>query len=195
MAQRRGSDAGAAERSPVSAARFSTPEAAARAVEEALRLIKGRWKLRILFHLFGGQVRRFSELERSIPGVSQKMLTQQLRQLEQAGLVHRVIYPEVPPKVEYALTDWGQALCPVLDALLQWLPDDRAKPATLGAGLETSSQPRGPLSQTGPRRPSVRGRTQDRRHDNGATQVADGPEPLPDRATGDGSSGPPVSVD
>jgi DNA-binding HxlR family transcriptional regulator len=54
------------------------------------------------------------------------MLTQQLRQLEKAGLVRRVIYPEVPPRVEYALTDWGQALCPVLDSLLQWLPDERA---------------------------------------------------------------------
>lgn len=91
-------------------------------------MIKGRWKLLILFNLFGGRVRRFSELERSIPGVSQKMLTQQLRQLENAGLVHRVVYPLVPPRVEYALTDRGQALCPVLDALLQWLPDDVGSP-------------------------------------------------------------------
>ena len=95
-------------------------------MDEALRLIKGRWKLLILFHLFSGQVRRFSALDRAIPGVSQKMLTQQLRQLEKAGLVRRVIYPEVPPKVEYALTDWGQALCPVLDSLLQWLPAESA---------------------------------------------------------------------
>jgi DNA-binding HxlR family transcriptional regulator len=52
--------------------------------------------------------------------VSQKVLTQQLRQLERDGIVRRVVYPQVPPKVEYALTDWGQALCPVLDALLKW---------------------------------------------------------------------------
>lgn len=129
MGQRRSSVVRTDQSRPVSAARFPTPEAAARAVEEALRLIKGRWKLLILFHLFGGQVRRFSELERSIPGVSQKMLTQQLRQLEKAGLVRRNIYPEVPPRVEYALTGWGQALCPVLDSLLQWLPDDLAKSA------------------------------------------------------------------
>ena len=129
MGQRRSSVVRTDQSRPVSAARFPTPEAAARAVEEALRLIKGRWKLLILFHLFGGQVRRFSELERSIPGVSQKMLTQQLRQLEKAGLVRRNIYPEVPPRVEYALTDWGQALCPVLDLLLQWLPDDFPKPS------------------------------------------------------------------
>ena len=112
----------AGDRQPVSADRFPTPEAAAHAVEQALDVIKGRWKLLILFHLFGGRVQRFSELERSIAGVSQKMLTQQLRQLETAGLVRRVIYPEVPPRVEYALTERGQALCPVLDALLQWLP-------------------------------------------------------------------------
>ena len=129
MGQRRSNAARTDQSRPVSAARFSTPEAAARAVEEALRLIKGRWKLLILFHLFGGQVRRFSELERSSPGVSQKMLTQQLRQLEKAGLVRRNIYPEVPPRVEYALTGWGQALCPVLDSLLKWLPDDLAKSA------------------------------------------------------------------
>lgn len=65
-------------------------------------------------------MRRFSELERAIPAISQKMLAQQLRQLERAGIVRRAVYPQVPPKVEYALTDWGQSLCPVLDALLMW---------------------------------------------------------------------------
>lgn len=97
-----------------------TPMTAALAVQDALKIIDGRWKLEILFCLFGGQVRRFSELERAIEGVSQKMLAQQLRQLEGAGMVRRVVYPEVPPRVEYALTDWGQSLCPVLDALLKW---------------------------------------------------------------------------
>lgn len=65
-------------------------------------------------------MQRFSALERAIPGVTQKMLAQQLRQLERDGLVHRTVYPEVPPRVEYALTPWGQSLCPVLDALLTW---------------------------------------------------------------------------
>ena len=74
----------------------------------------------ILFRLFGGKVLRFSELERAIPGVSQKMLIQQLRQLERDGIVRRVVYQQVPPKVEYGLTDWGQALCPALDGLLAW---------------------------------------------------------------------------
>ncbi len=93
---------------------------AARGVEAALKIIAGRWKLVILFHLFGGRVLRFSDLERAIPAISQKMLIQQLRQLEVDGMVRRVVHPQVPPKVEYALTSWGQSLCPALDALLQW---------------------------------------------------------------------------
>jgi DNA-binding HxlR family transcriptional regulator len=97
-----------------------TPITAAAGVEAALKLIEGRWKLVILFHLFGGNVLRFSDLERLIPEVSQKMLSQQLRRMEADGLVVRMVYPEVPPKVEYRLTPWGQSLCPALDALLQW---------------------------------------------------------------------------
>ena len=97
-----------------------TRETAAEGVEHALKLLEGRWKLIILFHLFGGQIKRFSELERGIQGISQKMLIQQLRQMEADGIVRRIVYHQVPPKVEYALTDWGQALCPALDALLTW---------------------------------------------------------------------------
>lgn len=93
---------------------------AAEGIENALKMLEGRWKLVILFHLFGGRVMRFSELERAIPEVSQKMLIQQLRQMEADSIVYRTVYPEVPPKVEYGLTDWGQALCPALDALLTW---------------------------------------------------------------------------
>jgi DNA-binding HxlR family transcriptional regulator len=93
---------------------------AADEVERSLKLLEGRWKLVILFRLFGGKLLRFSDLEREIPAISQKMLIQQLRQLEKDGIVRRIVHPQVPPKVEYALTDWGQALCPVLDALLKW---------------------------------------------------------------------------
>lgn len=89
-------------------------------MDAALRLLEGRWKLELLFHLFGGQVQRYSDLERLVPGISQKMLAQQLRQLEADGLVTRTVYPQVPPKVDYRLTPWGQALCPALDAMLQW---------------------------------------------------------------------------
>ena len=63
---------------------------------------------------------RFSDLERAIPAISQKMLIQQLRQMEADGVVRRTIYQQVPPKVEYCLTRWGQALCPALDGLLKW---------------------------------------------------------------------------
>lgn len=95
-------------------------EQAADGVAQAIKLIGGRWKLLILFQLFGGRVQRFSELERAMPAISQKMLAQQLRQLERDGLVQRSVYPEVPPRVEYRLTPWGQALCPCLDGLLRW---------------------------------------------------------------------------
>jgi DNA-binding HxlR family transcriptional regulator len=111
----------------------ATPEAAADAVERALKLVDGRWKLVILFRLFGGRVLRFSELERAIPGISQKMLGQQLRQLERDGVVCRVAYPEVPPRVEYRLSAWGQALCPALDALLRWAAA-RESPAVESSG-------------------------------------------------------------
>lgn len=105
---------------PRSKADAYTRESAASGVEQALKLLEGRWKLVILFHLFGGRVLRFSDLERAIPAISQKMLAQQLRQMEGDGIVRRIVYPQVPPKVEYALTEWGQPLCPALDALLSW---------------------------------------------------------------------------
>jgi DNA-binding HxlR family transcriptional regulator len=97
-------------------------------VVDALKLVDGRWKLEILFQLFGGKVRRFSELERALPAISQKMLAQQLRQMETDGMVARTVHPEVPPKVEYRLTEWGQALCPSLDSLLTWAAN-RTEPA------------------------------------------------------------------
>lgn len=97
-----------------------TPHSAAIDVEAALKLLEGRWKLVIVFHLFDGQVKRFSDLEKRIDGISQKMLVQQLRQLEADGLVERTVHAEQPPRVDYRLTQWGQALCPALDAVLRW---------------------------------------------------------------------------
>ncbi|KAB1085367.1 helix-turn-helix transcriptional regulator [Neorhizobium galegae] len=97
-----------------------TPVSAAEGVEQTIKILEGRWKLLILFHLFGGKLLRFSELERAISTISQKMLIQQLRQMEADGIVRRIVHHQVPPKVEYGLTDWGQALCPALDALLKW---------------------------------------------------------------------------
>ncbi|WP_083023727.1 winged helix-turn-helix transcriptional regulator [Vreelandella lionensis] len=100
--------------------RIYTPTSAASGVEDVLKMLEGRWKLIILFHLFDGNVQRFSDFEKLFPGISQKMLAQQLRQLEADGIVARKVYPQVPPKVEYRLTEWGQALCPALDAQLKW---------------------------------------------------------------------------
>ncbi len=107
-----------------------TADTAAAGIESAFRMLEGRWKMVIIFHLFDRSVLRFSELERAIPGVSQKMLIQQLRELERDGIVTRTIYPQVPPKVEYRLTAWGQAMCPALDALLEWAAARPAGPAT-----------------------------------------------------------------
>jgi len=81
-----------------------TPVTAARDAEQALKFIDGRWKLLILFHLFGGKVLRFSALEKAIPAISQKMLIQQLRRMEKDGMVRRIVHPQVPPRVEYGLT-------------------------------------------------------------------------------------------
>ena len=88
---------------------------------ETLRVLEGKWKIVIIVQLFAAKgPLRFSELERRVEGVNQKMLIQQLRQLEQDGIVIREVYPEVPPKVEYALTEMGVALGPSLEALIDW---------------------------------------------------------------------------
>ena len=87
--------------------------------EFTLALIGGRWKIPIIFHLLAGR-RRFSELARALTGVTQKMLTQQLREMERNGLVTRNIYPQVPPKVEYSLTELGASLKPVVEAMCRW---------------------------------------------------------------------------
>src|SRR5260370_16477537 len=95
-----------------------TAVTAAAGVEQAFKMLEGRWKLLILFHLFGGKVLRFSELERALPAISQKMLIQQLRQMESDGIVRRIVHHQLPPKLEYGLTRSAQALCPPLNPLL-----------------------------------------------------------------------------
>jgi DNA-binding HxlR family transcriptional regulator len=96
------------------------PDGSSSLVQRALRVVEGRWKLPIIFRLFGTTTLRFSELERSMPGVSQKMLAQQLRQLERDGLVTRTIHAEVPPRVDYRLTPAGKALRPALRMFRDW---------------------------------------------------------------------------
>lgn len=84
-----------------------------------LQVIGGKWKVLILYELFSG-VKRFSELRRLLIGVTQKMLTQQLREMERNGLIHREIYPQIPPKVEYSLTPLGESLKPIVDTMCDW---------------------------------------------------------------------------
>lgn len=92
-------------------------------VQYALKAMTGRGKLGILFALFGGKTLRFNQLNRAIPTLTHKMLIQQLRDLETQGVLARVVYPVVPPKVEYSLTPAGEALCPALDQLALWTRD------------------------------------------------------------------------
>ena len=107
-----------------------TAKIASAGVQEALKVLEGRWKLTILFELFGMRTLRFSELERAIPGITQKMLIQQLRDLERDGIVRRVVHPVVPPKVEYSLTQGGEQLCPALDELLLWAQRWKGQPTS-----------------------------------------------------------------
>ena len=88
-------------------------------VEATIELIGGKYKSVILWHLTDG-VKRFSELKRLLPRATEKMLAQQLRDLERDGLVIRTVYPVVPPKVEYSLSDLGRTIIPVLDAMCSW---------------------------------------------------------------------------
>lgn len=88
-------------------------------VETTLTLISDKWKVLILRDLMPG-TKRFGELKKSIHGVSQKVLTAQLRQMEANGLLQRTVYPEVPPRVEYSLTELGRSLKPVLDVMENW---------------------------------------------------------------------------
>lgn len=89
--------------------------------EQALAVIGGRWKVQILYHLLPG-TRRFGELRSSLPPITPKMLSQQLRELERDGILRRRIYPQVPPKVEYSLTPLGQSLRPIIAAMCRWSP-------------------------------------------------------------------------
>lgn len=88
--------------------------------ELTIELIGGKWKGLILWHLLDKKVLRNGEMLRLMPRITQKMLTQQLREMEENGLISRVIYEQVPPKVEYSLTSHGEALRPILDMMIGW---------------------------------------------------------------------------
>lgn len=89
-------------------------------VEMALEAIVGKWKPIILYHLMETGTMRFSELKRAIPKITQKMLTSQLRELEYHKIVHRKVYAQVPPKVEYSLTKYGEDIIPILKLMQDW---------------------------------------------------------------------------
>ena len=95
-------------------------------VETTLMLISDRWIVLILRDLFTG-TKRFGELKRSLSGISQKVLTAKLRDMESNGLLTRKVYPEVPPRVEYTLTETGESLKPILGAMFDWGMDYKAK--------------------------------------------------------------------
>lgn len=88
--------------------------------EYALSLIGGKWKMNILFWLWKGETLRYGEIKKVLPGITHKMLSNQLKELELDGLVFRKEYPQVPPKVEYSLSDRGKTLMPVLQSLCLW---------------------------------------------------------------------------
>lgn len=88
-------------------------------VETTLKVVGGKWKPVILCHLTEG-IKRFSELKRDMPDITQKMLTQQLRELEDDGIIDRKVYTQVPPKVEYSLTEYGATIKEVLDVMSVW---------------------------------------------------------------------------
>jgi DNA-binding HxlR family transcriptional regulator len=92
-------------------------------IEGAMILLSGRWRALILYYLSKGP-QRFNELKRSNAGISQQMLTRELRALENAGVISRTVYPQVPPRVDYSLTASGERLMPIIDALSDWWEKD-----------------------------------------------------------------------
>ncbi|MGV3489095.1 MAG: winged helix-turn-helix transcriptional regulator [Tuberibacillus sp.] len=89
-------------------------------VEDALGILVGKWKPIILLYLLQEGTLRFSELKRKMPGITQKMLTKQLRELEEEDIIERKVYPQVPPRVEYSITEYGTSLKPILAAMHEW---------------------------------------------------------------------------
>ena len=108
-------------------------------VEVCLDVIGGKWKGVILYNLLGGK-KRFNELMRLMPNITQRMLTKQLRELEVDEIVQRTVYAQVPPKVEYSLTEFGRTLAPILEILQQWGSENRERIATTRRSNTSSNE-------------------------------------------------------
>ncbi|MFI5101948.1 MAG: winged helix-turn-helix transcriptional regulator [Terriglobales bacterium] len=115
-------------------------------------IIGGKWKPTLLFHL-EGRTRRFCELQRLIPGLTKKMLTQHLRELERDGIVHRKVYAEVPPRVEYSLTRHGESLKPILKLMSSWGTRHRARYGVPTAPLQKREAGGKPIETAAPLAP------------------------------------------
>ncbi len=102
--------------------KFTKPDALARCVPMSTlqSVLGGKWKILILWYVSFYKVQRFGELMRRIDGITQSTLTKQLRELEEAGFLHREIYKEIPPKVEYTLTELGESFMPILQSMFEW---------------------------------------------------------------------------
>ncbi len=102
--------------------KFNSEQALARCepMSKLQAVIGGKWKILILWYVAHYKVQRFGELKRRLAGITQATLTKQLRELEADGFLHREIYQEIPPRVEYSLTEFGQSFVPVLEAMLSW---------------------------------------------------------------------------
>lgn len=114
--------------------KFSGPEAMARCVpmSRLQSVLSGKWKILILWYVAFYRVQRFGQLLRRLDGVTQSTLTKQLRELEADGFLHRRVYPEVPPRVEYSLTEQGASFLPVLETMLRWSEAHLCPPGTAG---------------------------------------------------------------
>jgi DNA-binding HxlR family transcriptional regulator len=109
-------------------------------IEATLDIVGGKWKILILFYLMRGTV-RFGEFQRLIPKITQRMLTLQLRELEEDGVIHREVYRQVPPKVEYSLTEFGKSLEPLLLLMRDWGATSKERRASKTPAVSPETEP------------------------------------------------------
>ena len=123
--------------------KFQTPEAMARCVpmSSLQAVLSGKWKILILWYVAFYQVQRFGELMRRLDGITQSTLTKQLRELEADGFLRRTVFPEVPPRVEYTLTELGQSFVPVLEQMLVWSEEHLCPPGYVNPYQDARNSP------------------------------------------------------